>query len=507
MTRGRLASLLLFTVLGVLAAAIRMLQFHHALIYPDGYQYLLMARGIAEHGRPLTTLGHGGDLFVPNADASLKPLFPLLVALLHLCGIPLRSAGEAVTVLAEAAEVVLVGLVACALTRSRLAGVAASALCLASAGLAFWSGFSGPDALAQALALGSVLALAGRRWTTGGAVAGLCITARPELALVALVALAVAAGRRESRAGAVSALRAAAGAVLAVLLATRPALGLPEPRLLLEVGAAAIAAALLVDLGLHRPRLTAPIGVLVTAAAIALESSAWHAPTGGRTLLETDWPLLAVGIGGLLIGLFAPALRACAFCLVVGAALLGSAYYAKNPELPRYAAELLPVLALGGAVGAAAIARAQRSVLMAAVVPAAAVAVLALAPQPRLGPDPFGQIARQLDSRSETPLLTAAPDAYGLLLAPRPVISLAAGLRGLALFDAAQRTYAPELRARGSAVARLASTGFMLRPGAPVDRKPALLVYGRVVSGPGGRKVSAAARGTGHAALPAGRRR
>ena len=52
------------------AVATRALQARGALLYPDGYQYLLMAKGIAAHGRPIVTLGDGGDTWLPSADAS-----------------------------------------------------------------------------------------------------------------------------------------------------------------------------------------------------------------------------------------------------------------------------------------------------------------------------------------------------------------------------------------------------------------------------------------------------
>jgi len=482
MRRSRPASLLAFAALGLLAAALRTLQFHRALIYPDGYQYLLMARGIAEHGRPITRLGSGGDVFVPNPDAALKPLFPLLVATLHLGGLSLRASGEVVTVLAEAAAVVLAGALAWRVTRSALAAVVASALCLASPGLAYWSGFAGPDSLASALALAAALALVSRRYATGGVLAGLCVAARPEYALLGVVAGAVALSRRDSRAPAVPAIAASAGAVGAVLLLTRPPLVHPSSRLLIEAAAAAMLIAILVGGALRQPRLFVPTGVLAAVAALGLGAAAWRVSAASPPLLETDWPLLAIGVAGLLLALLVPSLRAQACCLAAGAALLVSAYYAKNPELPRYAAQLLPLLALGSAFGTAAILRSQRSVVASAVVPAAAVAALILTPQPRPGPDPFAAIAGQLDHHTTRPLLTAAPDAYGLLLAPRPVASLAAGRRGLALLDAAQRTYEPKLGARGAEVARLTSTGFLLRAGAPVDRRPALLISGRVVT-------------------------
>ena len=65
---------------------VRIDQHHSALLYPDGYQYLLMARGIGEHLRPTTVMGPGGDVFVPSADAAAKPLYPLLVWAAHSLG-------------------------------------------------------------------------------------------------------------------------------------------------------------------------------------------------------------------------------------------------------------------------------------------------------------------------------------------------------------------------------------------------------------------------------------
>ena len=57
MTRMLGKPAVLFAGVGLAALLLRALQFHEALVYPDGYQYLLMARGIAEHGRPTTMLG------------------------------------------------------------------------------------------------------------------------------------------------------------------------------------------------------------------------------------------------------------------------------------------------------------------------------------------------------------------------------------------------------------------------------------------------------------------
>src|SRR5205823_4496146 len=92
------------------ALVLRLAQHQPGLLYPDGYQYLLMARGISEHLRPTTVLGPGGDLFVPNADAAAKPLFPALVAAVHGLDASWLGAARLVTAAAAAAVVVLTGL-------------------------------------------------------------------------------------------------------------------------------------------------------------------------------------------------------------------------------------------------------------------------------------------------------------------------------------------------------------------------------------------------------------
>ena len=131
---------------------------HAGLIYPDGYQYLLMAKGIATHLTPTLRLGGGGELFVPSLDAGLKPLFPALVALTSVAG-SLRTGADVVTALAAAATVVLTGIVAARLTRSRTGGALAALAALTCPIVAYWAGFTGPDTLGGALALATGLAL------------------------------------------------------------------------------------------------------------------------------------------------------------------------------------------------------------------------------------------------------------------------------------------------------------------------------------------------------------
>ena len=122
-----------------------------------------------------------------------------------------------VALVASAAVVTLAAALA-----DRLGGswIAAAALCLASPAIVFWSGFSGPDALAQALALGAALAVLSNRERLGGVLWGLGVVARPEVVLLAL-ALPFVRRRR------VEALACGLFAIAAVLLIVRPPIAIP----------------------------------------------------------------------------------------------------------------------------------------------------------------------------------------------------------------------------------------------------------------------------------------
>jgi hypothetical protein len=395
------------------AIATRALQARGALLYPDGYQYLLMAKGIAAHGRPIVTLGHGGDTWVPSADASVKPLFPALVALLHVLGLSLRTAAQVVTIAAGSAVCVLVGALARRLTGSGLAALAAGALCIASPALGHWAAFSGPDPLAQALALAASLAFLDRRPVLAGALAGLCVTARPEYALLALLLCLLS----------VRFAAAACAAVACVLAAIRP-----------------------------------PLAFNTASTAIA-----GTMPKGVTGLLRSDWPLLVLGVVGLV---WAP--RRHVVMLVSAASALAVAYALKDPGSARYFASLVPVACV-----AAGYAVVRRPGLLLA----AAGATLALV-LPREGAPPadtFASVAARLPGKA--PLYTAAPDAYGLVLA-RPVRFLRPGVRGLILLDGAQRVYEPQITVRGRVVRRIAPTVGFVRPDGTFDGARIALVRG-----------------------------
>jgi hypothetical protein len=460
------------------------------LIYPDGYQYLLMARGIAGHLSPTVQLGHGGLLFVPTGDSALKPLFPALTALLSpVSGI--RGGAGAVTVVAGAAAVVLAGMVAQRITGSLLAGTVAAGAALASHTLADWSGFAGPDPLAEALALATVLAVLYRRPVAAGVLGGLCTCARPEWGLVLLALAAAGLARRGTRTLAGTALLSGAFTVAIVIGVLRPPLAVPKggPMLL----AAALAAAVVLQLATGplsartgRASCATAIGLLIFAAAAAGGRVAALAP-----LLRHEWPLLALAVVGVLrasrTGYARPALM-----LIASVATLGAAYVYRNAGYERYLAELLPLGAVAAGFAAAPLAASERRRRMpAAFAPgAAAVALLALgaeliAPMPRLAPDLFAQLAPQLAHQSAGTLVSAAPDAYGFLLPGRPQQQLRPGERGLILLDGAQRAYDRELTAQGVVLARLSAPNGFARADGTLDTQPVELVRGVVVKATG----------------------
>jgi hypothetical protein len=157
--------------------------------------------------------------------------------------------------------------------------------------------------------------------------------------------------------------------------------------------------------------------------------------------------------------------------------MAAAVYWLKNPGSERYTTQLVPALALAAALGAPAAVRVGRVVPALAVVALAASAAQA---RPAAGPDAFAALARALPAGG-SPLVTAAPDAYGVLLPDRSIRVLRPGVRGIVLLDAAARAYEPDLTVRGRLVAKIAVTQPFLRPDGGLDDAPALLYRGVVV--------------------------
>jgi 4-amino-4-deoxy-L-arabinose transferase-like glycosyltransferase len=460
-------------VLFALALGVRLSQHHAALLYPDGYQYLLMARGIGEHLQPTTVLGPGGDGFAPSPDAAAKPLFPLLVAGVHALGGSWLDAARFVTAIAAAATVVAAALLTAKLSGSRLGGFAVGMLLLASPSLGFWSGFSGPDPVAQALALAAALAFVHRRPRLGGVLTGLAIATRPEIAVVAIAAAIVATRNEGTRKDARHAAPAAVLAWALVITVLRTPIAVPDwqlvslaPLLLLALGLAAIAPPTLVRYG--------AIAGLGAAALVILTTS------GPADLWRNDWPLLVLGAAGLVV-LVRDQRRGAIAVLTLGAAvLLGAVYLMKNPSLERYFSLLLPLAALLVGIAVAALPQRARPLALGAVALAVAAGFLRPVPGSR-DYDMFSVVAKRVaPTLHSDALVTAAPDAYSFWLPAHRVREMRPGVRGAILLDAAQRLYKPGLTAKGMVVARVVDEIAFSRPNGEIDAEPAVLVTGAV---------------------------
>ena len=412
-------------------------------------------------------------MFTPNVDAAVKPLFPALVALASVLGVSPADAARAITVLAGAAVPVLTGLLALRLGAGRVAAAVAALLCAVSPTLVYWSGYSGPDPMAQALALGAALTLLHRRPVVGGALAGLCVLARIDYAIVALAAFAAAVAVRSLRREAIRS--AASGVLVAVVIVglVRPPVELPPAAAIVgSLGLAGLAAVLLLAAGRVGGR-GPPASPSRSSRHLRCSTAAPGPRSPGRTgrCFFSPWQASPCACGHGARDRSRSAIMALSLPLAV-------LYWVKNPGLERYVAQLVPELALVAALGLGTLGRARLAVATAA--SALVTAGIALSSQPAIGVDSFQELAPALERAPAGPLVTATPDAYGFLLPERPVRRLQPGAEGLVLLDGAARAYAPGVRVEGKLLRRIpVITGF-LRPDGTVDRRPALLYRGRV---------------------------
>jgi hypothetical protein len=311
-----------------------------------------------------------------------------------------------------------------------------------------------------------------RRPLAAGLLAGLTTFARPELGLLLVAGGIVLTLEPERRPEALRFLAAAFTTAAALLVLLRPPIVLaPETTAIACAGAIAAAAIALL----------APARLAVVAGLALLVGCAARFPALTHLALHEPW-LSGACAAGLVLSWRTRA----AAVLSVALAVLAIAYDTRNGASSRYLVELLPLAAAAAAIGGARAAGRARRVAVAVAAGAAVVLAATAAAAPAPGPDTFTTIARELP-RSGTPLVTAAPDAYGYLLSPRPVRSLAAGAQGLLLFDGSARAYDPGLGYRGRLVARLAAGDGFIDPSGRVDRTPALLVRGRVLDSGAGR--------------------
>ena len=367
-------------LIGLLAIWLRLEQRHHGLLYPDGYQYLLMAHGIGEHLRPTTVLGPSGDAFVPSFDAATKPWFAAVVAGIAELGVALRSAAGVVAAVSSGLASIAGALLVLRLTRSAAAAAACAIALLASPTLGFWWGFAGPDGLAVALALTAAWLAAGHAGVAAGVAAGLAIATRPELVVVVVACTVAAVAAPEMRRTAVRAGAAGTLTVALVYAVLRPPLAW-SAQLVLAPLAGVLGAGILVvvwRLGGSRSGATAALGIL--AAGLAVLAAVGRAGAMADVGLA-EWPLvLAAAVGrrravagrrpapagraglpradggrraGRSCAAGAPAAGARCSCCSRSRASSPPAYAYKNPGSERYVANLLPLAGVLVALGVA----------------------------------------------------------------------------------------------------------------------------------------------------------
>ena len=189
---------------------------------------------------------------------------------------------------------------------------------------------------------------------------------------------------------------------------------------------------------------------------------------------------IAIG-AALALGLIRQERRALSACVAIALAGLATVYALKNPNAARYVSILVPMAAVLIGVGVASLPTRVRAAGAGAVA-ACALATALVAAVPPVGPDMFPGIARQLGNLPDRPIITAAPDAYGVLLRSQTFHSLREGQRGLILMDATARAYEPDLVANGRVIARISTDIGFLRPDGTLDRAPALVIDGVVTS-------------------------
>lgn len=453
------------------------------LLVPDGYQYLLMARGIADHLTTGTTLGPGGAPWLPNADASWKPLLPAIIAIGQWLGVPALTAAQIAVALSSASLVMASAAVVWLYTRCLPAALATLVLVAASAPVRHWQSFVGPDSLAGALSMSALaLTLTGRH-RAAGVLVGLAGAARPEWGLASLVVMIAAAIPRARRGASLRSMWAAAVAYLAVMALVRPPLS-PEPGTL-----AVVVAGLLVvgaGLGFAVWASSGPAWAQVTVlglagglGAVGIATALHQQRTLGIAELVKHDIGVPVGVGALAVCLCHPATRRHAILAVGSGALLLAAYLTKNPDSERYLSQLVPLLAMASGVAISLLpARGRLAGCVAGVVLAGTAA--SLAPAQLQGEDPLRRIALALP-RTSAVMIVGQPEGISF---HRPDIALRAyglGVRGLIVSDPLSRDYNSDLTPVGRVVQRVATPFAVRGRDGSIDDRGLLLVRGVLV--------------------------
>lgn len=441
-----------------------------------------MARGIGEHLRPVTQLGPEGAHWLPNADASWKPLFPALVALGDALGLAPLSTAQLIIALSSALLVVASGAIVWLYGRSVWATLVTLALVALSPSVRHWQAFIGPDALAPALALSAAaLALAGQPIACGLLV-GLAAGARPEWGVVALVLLIAAIMLPRHRRAALRALGAAAGSYLTLLLLLWPPIEIGAVQLLIGLGSVtaigiALGIAIAWDGTWSRVVIGGAVGLALAAGiACAIAQERLH----GLALLVRDDPWIVLAALALALGIWNHRTRRVSLAAAAALLVLVVVYLTKNPGSERYLSQLVaPAAVVVGIAVSGLPRRLQPAIAAGAVVLALGGAVLA--PAHLRGPDPLLPIAVALP-KSTSLLIVGQPEGISFY---RPDLSLTPyviGARGLIVSDPIARDYAPSVGVEGTVVKTIPLDFAVRHRNGSLDLQEIRITRGRLVA-------------------------
>ena len=335
--------------LTVVAAALRLHAYSPYLPYPDAYQTLLVARNFATAHQAVATLGNGGITF-PHTFDWTRPLYPALVAFVHLFGANLITAGHIVAIIASIAAVPVAYWAITNATASRRAGVAAAGLLAVSYAATIWSGFVLTEPLANLVLLLGIGVMFGQNpWLTG-IMWGLAALTRYEYAILILPVIAVSQPLRLSAAA--KTVAAWAAVIIAGLLATRSLSALGWSALihgthsfvpLAVVTAAALVAGRLAPRYLPlRSSFANAVGVAVVAFVVLVAThSRW---SGLRSFAAGDSLLTVLALCGFVVMARVTVHRRAVSFAFISTIVLAAVYVRVNPTMERYGTHLIPLL-------------------------------------------------------------------------------------------------------------------------------------------------------------------
>lgn len=340
------------------------------ILYPDGYQNLLVAQNLAHAHGLLGSLGPHGMQY-PNSLALTRPLYPALVALIHmLLHVSYIAAGHRVSLVASVLAIPLGYYAARVATDRQLPAVVAASLMAASFTAIVWSGYTMTESVGNAVMLLTLLMLftAYRQETVQrktavmlGLLLGLCFLARYEYLLLLIPAVFLLAKNTKRRELALI----IAIPCLVVLLCTTICLGssglYTVARSFGPLFAVTFGGIVLIGLSRHSaiehwlgqisPRVFVPVSCASILLLMLLSFFGVVSYGALYTFEAHDFLTACLAVVGFWILLKATDTARLGVALLMGVLLLGLAYAQFDNAMWRYFVHLLPLLIVPAAIG------------------------------------------------------------------------------------------------------------------------------------------------------------